>query len=798
MDIFAKQHAAAQKRHASPPPPPPPPPPSTLSAPPPVHDPERPSALAGRRQRSPPANVVTGQAGGSSSNAPASRLEDADVEEEGDSADRPIDLDAPDLPETPTSGKLIQELEKQAPQLVEGFQAYANKQNALAESWHAEYLALKKREDERIRSTWKPLEENPEVLEGNEEAVAAREAAGRYGPDVDRYMGGLPPPMPDSSSDVEDGGGPAAAAIPAWQRFAQMGLERERERTREAEGDEGRDARSPRTKGKSKSPPSSSEGGGVPIPSTKLAIEVKLLLLPALILLSTPQSARDIDVVRKADGAARKAYDLVRLSPEYRTPLAQALNGRCCFYRGVFRMARSQIDGKERNALTWFRRAAVDAKGLFVEAEWAEKWIEACVGPVSESSTSSAGIPPSSPGGEGAVAASPAKVETETVDRRRSSEGHGSPLAEARPWTAGSWVSDQWRKVTQAVKGDAADAKARPPPLQILHTLTRNPLLAGVASPDAVETESPISPKNTTGAAVRRPEKGERISAFSTEKTGSTEYDHHGVTWSQSRPFGNGEILPGRPMQIVESPDRMAGFEHDDRDSESDIPYKAHGGHVPIGKLRTPNGSFSDQGALGGLRVVNGSTGSGSLPGSSWAAQSPHEEQPEEPKKPMYRIVNGSPSTSSGSDAQSGAVLPVYEPSHLPTPGHSPTYQPPQQTASSPTSPARHSPRRSVAFLTDRLPSFTGKKSGEEGPQQQQQPSPASASGVGLYARRKLSQIAVGGLQAITTAREADPLAEAEEGQSPFRSRFGGDGSLLRKRSGGSGSEGPRSPDEMV
>ncbi|KAK4543555.1 hypothetical protein LTR36_005450 [Oleoguttula mirabilis] len=842
MDIFGRLNAEAIQRHASPEP-------TAVAAPPPVHDPNQPSALARRRDRSPLQPVATGNARPSArqtsdydADQDGNNNNDEGEEGEGDAETKPIDLDAP---KTPTSLELFEMLQKAAPQLLDRFCKYNDGKNDLATGWEKEYRLLKKREEERVRKLWGPLEENPELRRLHEQAVAAREVERGYMPPVDMAVGGLPLAMPDSGSEGEGGGGRGRSPVNRARDGVPEGRRGGAEATGERDGAAGErvrlamprsspperpHARPAKLTSKPASNPSSppNSDGGIPLPSitaAKFALDVKLRLLPALVLLATPKSTRNIALVRRAEDAARAAHRFVRESAEYATPLGQALNGRCCFYRGVCRMGRTQIDGKEHNGLVWFRRATEDARGVFVEAKWAEEWIRRfrVDGMGSSLPLSSFGDWPRPTTGEGGSQGVAAEGVNGPSDERPTTSGSTmSPTAAERPPTAGSWVSGMWASVTQALRGNPSDGAAKPPPFEILQTFTRNPLLAGVGAAEAAEEESPVSPKNRTGAvASRRPGMGERIPTFTTlQSGGSTEYDHHGVAWSHSRPFGKGEILPGKPMEFVASPDRMTGVDDEDDEVVDDIPYNLHGGHVPIRQLKAPHGSFSDQGALGALKVANGS-GVVSPPASLWAmgsgsggetTQAPQQEQPQKQQQQQpapriaYRIVNGAPSDSSSSDAHSGALLPLHEPSHLPTPGHSPSYIPPQPTSPpAPSDVAGRSPRRSIAFaasLTNRLPSFTGSHDGS-----QQQPSPTSG-GVGLYARRKLSQIV--GIPAITTAREADPLVEMEEGQSPYRSMFsgggggggggGGDGSLPRKRSSGSGSGGgaPKSPDEMV
>lgn len=755
LDIFANQNAEAKKRHASPSPPPP--------------GVRRPATLANRRKQSPHA-LRTNNPG----LEPESSESDMSLKTSLDSYDAHTrarrearaEHDEKENLRTPTSAELFADLRQAAPELMDGFNRHNARKNELVEGWFREYLVLKMEKDEKVKKLWQPEEENPEAVE-----KARLEKEKKLRESVPAGLG-MPVNMRDSSD--ESGGSADATSANSEERRWRRRLARENELrdgigpVRHAQSPP-RPTRQPASKSTESSSPS---GGGVPLPKDPLVLElqIKMRLLPALVFLANPQVTHDPQAVRKAKKGVRDAYYLARHSPDLNTTAGKALEGRCCFYQGMFRLVgNSQNDSRDGKAEKWFIKAAANAKGVYEEADWAESWARSLKGRREESRSG---------GGKGPQGSSPSS----SASPMNSGSKISSAAAE-QPKSAGSWVGTVWDLVARNVKGNIV---AKPPPFAML---TGDPV-AGHATNPALEGDQ-VSPRDS------RPDNPDHIPSFSSQGSSqwpvggaSIDQDHHGGTWSQNHPFDEGGVSSEQGFTMFQPTNGFTGYEQEARAERAarrnrkSLPLSPYGGLVPIQDL-SPGNFGSDRGKLGGeLKVVDTGFFGVEPPPPPPPPQtlvnkleqeqhsSPRQvlESPPPPERKRYVVVNGSPPTdSSSSGAHSGAPLP--------TPDPTPSYQPPQQHDSPKTS-----PRKSVVFSAlDKLP-FSNKDIRKE--DAENQPSPTSSSNSkGIFpVGRRLSRALSGSISAIATSWVPDKLALAGEGQSPFRSTFGGEGEGLKQR----------------
>ncbi|KAK5130652.1 hypothetical protein LTR08_001862 [Meristemomyces frigidus] len=390
----------------------------------------------------------------------------------------------------------------------------------------------------------------------------------------------------------------------------------------------------------------------------------------------------------------------------------------------------------------------------------------------------------------------------------------------------------------------------------------QNPTTTGLQSPRQPERQVsipdgrkvPMRPAVLTGPTILY----DQVPMRPAVHTGHTIlYDHYGTPFSDDRPYF-------ADAEVTVSPEETDGVVDGER---IEGPRNLHGGLVEISQLGQPNLAFAHGGARSGESASGGAGAWGTIqeePNDATSSQSPpkpryrivnpdpsssseqsvpsvkmgyrivnpdpssssehsapsvktgyHIVNPDPPSssehsaspvKREYRIVNPDPSSSSDGAPPAGAITPLHENPRLRGPRRTMSYQPAQQ---SPThTPTGKSPSRSgVSSALDQLP-FPNRALGD-GERARQGSLPATSSGVGLFARRRISQAFVDGMHAIATVREAaDPLAKAEEGNSPFlQTSFGGSGSglgLWKKKSGDDGDgesktpKTPKSPDEMV
>ncbi|GAB1735742.1 hypothetical protein NU219Hw_g5090t1 [Hortaea werneckii] len=396
--------------------------------------------------------------------------------------------------------------------------------------------------------------------------------------------------------------------------------------------------------------PSSSSSNDTRLPAdfTKTVFEVEAALLPVVILLKLRPHARTEKILIEASAFARKAHQSVRSYKQfYNTVEGRALAGRCCFYIGVCRVARQQLDGRDHSPCKWFRKAIQDAKGFFEEAEWAESWLDACGGErmIGNDAVGST------------VSSSPPQHQGFSGSASSAQQSHSA---------CNSVVSGLWR----AVVGESSSPTRKGSELPLLRT----------AFPKRRQTDAeqgidegilPSAKESAFQAATVSPIFKTRP-LFTTSYTQSPEsYEPEVVRTADGRSWDseNG----GLQVLIV-----------DDDSPTSDIPHHATGGLVPIEALKSPRSP---------LKAPAPKINAISRP-SVLKRQSTDNTSPES-RSPRYFITNpDTPSSPNATEPDEGPLLPVHK---------EPGYQPP--TSESP----RHSPRKSVVF--DALPSLIKRES---------------------------------------------------------------------------------------
>ncbi|RMY39015.1 hypothetical protein D0866_02204 [Hortaea werneckii] len=392
----------------------------------------------------------------------------------------------------------------------------------------------------------------------------------------------------------------------------------------------------------------SSEDTRLPADFTKTAFDVEAALLPAQILLKLRLHARTEKILIEASAFARRAHQSIRGHKQfYSTVEGRALAGRCCFYIGVCRVARQQLDGRDHSPCKWFQKAIQDAKGSFEEAEWAESWLDVCegermIGNDAVGSTMSSS-PPQHHGSSGSTSSA----------QKSHSVGH-------------SVVSGLWK----AVVGESSSPTRKRSELPLLR--------AAFPKRKQVDAEQGIDEERLSLASERDSQAGtvspivETQPLFTTVYTQSPEsYEPGVVQTANGRSWDSDHCGP--QVLIV-----------DDDSPISEIPHNATGGLVPIEALKSPRSP---------LKTPAPKTNAISRP-SVLKRQSTDNTSPKS-RSPRYFITNpDTPSSPNATEPDEGPLLPVHK---------EPGYQPP--TSESP----RHSPRKSVVF--DALPSLIKRES---------------------------------------------------------------------------------------
>ncbi|KAI6880122.1 hypothetical protein KC360_g7446 [Hortaea werneckii] len=392
----------------------------------------------------------------------------------------------------------------------------------------------------------------------------------------------------------------------------------------------------------------SSEDARLPAEFARTALEVEAALLPAVILLKLQPHARTEKVLIEASAFARRAHQSVRSHRQfYDTVEGRALAGRCCFYMGVCRVARQQLDGRDHSPCRWFQKAMKDAKDFFEEAEWAESWLGAYEG--------------------GKI------MENDVADLTASRKlmGHPEKTESAscaqRPHSAGNAVvSGLWK----AVVGETSSPTRKRSELPLLRTAfpKRKEIDAeqGIDEGDlSLRSEGAVQAGTVSSIVETQP-------LFTTMYTQSPEsYELRVVQTADGRSWDSENNGP--QVHIV-----------DDDSSISDIPHNVTGGLVPIEALKSPRSP---------LKAPAPKTTPITRP-SVLKRQSTDNTSPKS-RSPRYFITNpDTPQSPNATEPDEGPLLPVHK---------EPGYQPP--TNESP----KHSPRKSVVF--DALPSLIKRES---------------------------------------------------------------------------------------
>ncbi|KAI7364948.1 hypothetical protein KC354_g5284 [Hortaea werneckii] len=380
----------------------------------------------------------------------------------------------------------------------------------------------------------------------------------------------------------------------------------------------------------------SSEDIRLPADFAKTAFDVEAALLPAVILLKLRPHARTEKILIEASAFARRAHESIRRHKQfYNTVEGRALAGRCCFYLGVCRVARQQLDGRDHSPCKWFERAIQDAKGFFEEAEWAESWLETCEGEEMIGDDAAASM----------VSSSPPQHQGLSGSTSSAQQSHS---------TGNSVVSGLWR----AVVGESSSPTRKRSELPLLRT----------AFPERkqIDAEQGIDEERLSLASERAFQAStvspivETQPLFTTVYTQSPEsYEPGVVQTADGKSWDSGH---GPQLHIV-----------DDDSPISDIPHNATGGLVPIEALKSPHSP---------LKPPAPKTNAISRP-SVLKRQSTDNTSPKS-RSPRYFITNpDTPSSPNTTEPDEGPLLPVHK---------EPGYQPPMSES------PRYSPRKSVVF----------------------------------------------------------------------------------------------------
>ena len=263
--------------------------------------------------------------------------------------------------------------------------------------------------------------------------------------------------------------------------------------------------------------------GAVTTGNALLTMRIQIRLLPVLHLLTTSDLTPP-DRLR--------ARDLAQAALQYATDChaSLALAARCSFY-----IAHTYYDREDKttlgDAVFWFERATEASEADYPEGQWAQEWLN--------------------------------HYESVRID------------ADSRPSTAGSWgnkvLTGAWKMITGYNSGASSSDPVSPSaqaPKPRPRSLWRLP-----------------SGGSSRAGAVKQAT-GDRIPSFSSSSgtSGGTK-DYHGLRWSPNSPWGKGDILNGRPFELVQSPEAIDPITEENEDEETNIPANVLSGLVEASAL---------------------------------------------------------------------------------------------------------------------------------------------------------------------------------------------------------------------
>ncbi|KAK4574613.1 hypothetical protein LTR86_001454 [Recurvomyces mirabilis] len=411
-----------------------------------------------------------------------------------------------------------------------------------------------------------------------------------------------------------------------------------------------------------------------------LELQVKLRLLPAIVLLSNPKPYSK--VLHSAYESARSAWYRARTRGKYRE--GAALMGMCEYYIGLCKLAQADLKGLKdggRGAEQWFAKASVNAEGVYREAELAEKALA-------------------------------------TIRRAQRRQSAFSAASSSRPGTADSGASRPSTADSNIPPG-TADLTSRP------------------GTSDTIQSLPDEEAKHTTWWAWRT-----RIKNLPRDlaATGIHEVEEEGGSEAASPPFSTLNANATNAIETGHSrPDSGGLLKSPSKQIQaSDIRRIQRGNRIPtfssegsevskvLQRAETPDSGY-DMGGLGGLRLANASA---SVSGSSHSPVKPTA------MTTVPAVESSSKQTSPGlirlpsSPVQSPGGTPKETPTEIPSPVTSPT--------------TSHAKRKSVAFSLAALGSLSPSSNSARSSPQASPTSIESATIMARRMGRRISSITTG------------------------------------------------------
>ncbi|KAK3677974.1 hypothetical protein LTR78_002069 [Recurvomyces mirabilis] len=345
-----------------------------------------------------------------------------------------------------------------------------------------------------------------------------------------------------------------------------------------------------------------------------LEVQVKLRLLPAIVLLSSP--SLDSKALHVAYESARSAWYRARTRGKDRE--SAALMGMCEYYIGLCKLAQADLQGLRdggRGAEQWFAKASVNAEGVYREAILAEKVLATIRRAQRPDSALSAAMS-SRPG-------------TADSDSSRPGTADGN----SRPGTSGT---------IQSLPDDEAKHTTWWGWRTRIRNLPRDLAAIGIHEVEEEGSEAASPPFSTLNANA----------------TNAIEMDH-------SRPDSGGLIKsPSKQIQASDIRRLQRGTRIPTFSSEGSEVSKV------IQRVETPDSGYG-KGGLGGLRLANASAGSVSSSSHSPVKRTatttiPAVDSSTKQTSPGLIRLPSSP-------AQSPGGTPKETPTEIPSPVTSPT-----------------------------------------------------------------------------------------------------------------------------
>jgi hypothetical protein len=364
-------------------------------------------------------------------------------------------------------------------------------------------------------------------------------------------------------------------------------------------------------------------------------MQIQIRLIQAIKLLTA-------SITTPATRAQASAHAHAALKYAIENNASPPLAARCAFY-----IAHAIYDPKDdnttQNAVNWFQRATDAAEGDYPEGQWAQEWLNRY-----ESLNMN-----SRPGSSSSWISRASESVWNAVFRRNSGpeDPDSAPALPLKPRPAPLWRLDE---NTRQANYKRAKGFQRIPSYSTWNSgETPSPTSAkeaGLTAPNSAKEASPIAPTSTKEASPTTP-----IHDY---------YDTYGVKWSPNHLYGKGKVINGQEFELVFSPEP---FSPDRVRPIPEVEFLVEISAEQEERLHIHEAYFNGQVSPSALswrarRQYLRKKGGG----PSWYELMTNTEKYLPQKGKVLRVVNASPSASSGdgggrsSTGKSGPASPAF------------------------------------------------------------------------------------------------------------------------------------------